>query len=89
MFEMTDKELRRLSRVELLELLIAQSKDIQELCEQLEEAQQKLKDREIAIEKAGSLAEASLALTDIFRKADEAAALYLDNIRFLSNRSES
>lgn len=89
MFEMTDKELRRLSRAELLELLIAQSKDIQELCEQLEEAQQKLKDREIAIEKAGSLAEASLALTDIFRKADEAAALYLDNIRFLSNRSES
>lgn len=82
---MTDKELRKLSRAELLELLIEQSKENQELRRRLEEAEKELNDRKLKIAKAGSLAEAALALSDVFKKADEAAQLYLENLKRMSD----
>ena len=78
---MTDKELHRLRRDELLEILLSQQKEIDRLTAALAEAEQKLADREITIMNAGSIAEASLALTDIFAEAQRAADLYIENIR--------
>ncbi len=77
---MTEKELKRLSRVELLEMLLAQTKENQKLKKQLQEAQEALSDREIAIEKAGTMAEAALLLNGVFEAADQAARQYLENI---------
>ena len=57
---MTDAELRKLKRVELLELLMAQSKETEGLRAQLEQAQEQLRSREIQLSEAGSIAEASL-----------------------------
>ena len=57
---MTDKELRRLSRSELLEMLIAQTEENSQLKIRLEQAEAQLRDRRIEIDKAGSLAEAAL-----------------------------
>ena len=59
---MTDKELRRLSRRELLEMLIMQMEENEKLSQELETAQEMLRNREIVIERAGSIAEAALAL---------------------------
>ena len=56
---MTDKELRRLSRSELLEMLIAQTEENSQLKIRLEQAEAQLRDRRIEIAKAGSLAEAA------------------------------
>ena len=56
---MTDKELRRLSRGELLEMLIAQAAENDQLKNRLEQAEAQLWDRKIAINNAGSLAELS------------------------------
>lgn len=56
---MTDKELRRLSRSELLEMLIAQPEENSQLKIRLEQAEAQLRDRRIEIDKAGSLAEAA------------------------------
>ena len=42
---MTDKELRRLSRGELLEMLLAQTRENQRLREELERTQAELKNR--------------------------------------------
>ena len=56
---MTDKELRRLSRSELLEMLIAQTEENSQLKIRLEQAEAQLRDRRIEIDKAGSLAEAA------------------------------
>ena len=53
---MTDKELRRLSRGELLEMLIAQAAENDQLKNRLEQAEAQLRDRKIAINNAGSLA---------------------------------
>ena len=86
---MTDKELRKLSRVDLLEMLIAQSAELQACKEKLEAAEAALKNRDIALNKAGSIAEASLLLSGIFDAAQLACQQYTDNIRQLSERQES
>ena len=78
---MTEKELMKLKRSELLEIMLAQSKEIDSLREQLAEANARLEDRNIAIEESGSIAEASLRLTKVFEEAQKAADLYLENIK--------
>lgn len=78
---MTEKELKKLNRTELLELLIASYKEKEELKQRLQEAEEKLEARELAIENSGSLAEASLQLNQVFTAAQAAADQYLDNIR--------
>lgn len=78
---MTDKELRRMSRGELLEMLIAQMEENERLKQSLEQVRAELRDRRITIDRAGSLAEAALALNGVFEAADEAARQYLENVR--------
>ena len=77
---MTDQELRKLSRNDLLELMIEQAKEIERLREELDAANQKLNDRKIVIDNAGSLAEAALQLNGVFSAAQEACAQYMDNV---------
>lgn len=78
---MTDKELKRLSRGELLEMLIAQVKENHALRKQLDQAQAQLRDRSIILERAGSIAEAALALNGVFEAAEAAAAQYIESIQ--------
>lgn len=78
---MTDKELSKLNRRELLEILLKLRKKNDELEKELEETKTKLADKELKIEKSGSIAEASLALTKIFEEAQKAADLYLANVK--------
>ena len=78
---MTDKELRKLSRAQLLELLLVQSQELDHLREELADAKEKLNHRELTMERCGSIAEASLALTEIFENAQRAADQYLENIK--------
>ena len=86
---MTDKELKRLSRSELLEMLIAQMEENEKLKIDLEKAQEKADSRQIAIDRAGSIAEAALALNGVFDTAQAAAAQYLESIRQLSGNQEA
>ena len=78
---MREKDLRRLSRADLLEMLIDQSKEMQKLQERLEQAESELKKREIAIQNAGSIAEASLMLNGVFEAAQAACREYVENTR--------
>ena len=59
---MTHKELKKLSRRELLEILVAQSREIERLQKELKAANELLENREITIKDAGSIAEAALRL---------------------------
>ena len=81
---MTDRELRKLSRAELLELLLEESRENERLRAQLQEMNEKLADRAIRIERAGSIAEAALQLNGVLQAAEEAAAQYLENVRRLA-----
>ena len=78
---MIDKELRKLSREELLELLIEQTKEMEKLRRELEKARAELECKEIKLSRAGSIAEASLELNNVFAAAQAAADQYIENIR--------
>lgn len=78
---MTDKELKHLSRKELLELLISCEKENGRLRTALQDAKARLNDDTIQKENAGSLAEAALAMNGVYEAADAAARQYLENIR--------
>ena len=85
---MTEKELRRLSRRELLEMLITRTMENERLTEELQQAQKELSDRKFIQEHAGSMAEAALQLNGVFEAADRAAKQYLENIRRMAEESE-
>ena len=75
---MTEKELKKLNRYQLLELLIIQTERADKLQAALEEAERRLSDQEINISTLGSIAEASLHLKGVFQTAQDAADLYIN-----------
>lgn len=79
-----NKELKKLSRRELLELLIEQGREIDELREKLDIAEEKLSDRSIKLRKAGTVAEAAFLLNGVYEATEAAASQYLENIKSLS-----
>ena len=81
---MTDKDLKRLRRDELLEILIAQSKKRNQMQAELDAARAALDSREILLREAGSIAEAALRINGVFEAAQAAAQQYLENIRRMS-----
>ena len=78
---MTDRDLKNMNRKELLELLIDLEKENDHLKHLIEEQENIIQSRDIRAKKAGTLAEAALALNSVFENADKAAAQYLDNIK--------
>ena len=84
---MTEKQLRKLNREQLLEILLSQQNRIDTLEAELKEAKAELDRRKIAVSKLGSIAEASLALTRVFEEAQKAADLYLENARIIAGTS--
>lgn len=85
---MTDKELRRLKRVDLLELLIAQGRENDRLTAELAEARAQLEERNIVLQNAGSIAAASLQMNSVFQAAQAAADQYLESIRAMKEETE-
>ena len=78
---MTEKEFRKLSRAQYLEMMVEQGREIKRLKEELELAREEIKQKEIKIQKAGSIAEAAFSLNDVFGSAQRAADQYLESIR--------
>lgn len=85
---MTPKELKRLSRNDLLEMLLDLSKENEKLRKGNEHLSMQLTDRKITIESCGSLAEAALQLNGIFQAAEASCAQYTENIRARSAELE-
>lgn len=85
---MTEKELKKLSRADLLELLLQERRENEKLRTEINSLKRKLADRTIKIQNAGSIAEASLQLSGIFDTAQKAANQYLENIRILSEKQK-
>ncbi|MEE3419935.1 MAG: hypothetical protein VZR02_02355 [Lachnospiraceae bacterium] len=81
--------MRRLTRAQLLELLVMESQEREQLEKELTEARAELKDRKIRIDKAGSLAEAALSVNKVYEKAQETADQYLENIRAMKEETET
>ena len=78
----TDMELRRLSRSGLLEILLAQSREIERLKAEVADLNEKLEDRDIIMSHSGSIAEASLRINSVFEAAQKAADQYVESVRY-------
>ena len=85
---MTDRQLRKLNRTDLLKLLLEEKKENEALRKQLQEMQLQLECKQLNLNQSGSLAEAALKLSGIFEAAETACQYYTENIRGLSGRQE-
>ncbi len=78
---MKEKDLKRLSRRELVEIIYAmKQKEIQQQA-LLDEIQKQLTEKTIRLDGAGSIAEAALSVSGVFEAAQEAADSYLQSLQ--------
>lgn len=78
---MTEKDLKKLNRYQLLEMLILQTERADRLEQELQETRKQLEEHNLQFAKLGSIAEASLQLSGIFEAAQKAADLYLEEAK--------
>lgn len=77
---MTERELKKLSRSDLLELLLVQTKENELLKKKLEDAERALEERQLRLVRVGTLAEAMVEVNHVMEAAQAAADQYLENI---------
>lgn len=84
---MTDKEFKRLSRSQLIDIIY----QLQLKQNELEEENRKLKaevgDKRIRLREAGNIAEAALAMHNVMQSAQDAANQYLEEIRAMKKET--
>lgn len=78
---MTNVDLRKLNRKQLLELLLEQTQRANQLEEQLQLANEKLQNKTMIEKEAGSIADAALQLNGVFEACQQAANQYLENVK--------
>lgn len=81
-------KLKRIKRVELYEIILAQDEEIKRLRQETADLSVKLAKRDINIQKAGTLAEASFSLTNIFEEAQKVADIYLENVKMQTSNGD-
>ena len=75
---MTEKDLKKLNRYQLLELLVLQTERGDRLQARLDEMEKKLVEHNVKLASLGSIAEASLQLNGVFEAAQNAADKYIE-----------
>ena len=86
---MTGRELKKLSRTELLEMLLQQVEENEQLRAELEQVNARLEERALVMERSGSMAEAAMRLNGVFDQAQRAADDYLEGIRLANAEPEA
>ena len=75
-----EKELRKLGRRELVDVIYQMKKNEERLQEEIAALQEALEEKRIRISEAGSIAAAAADITKIFSSAQETADMYLSEI---------
>ena len=86
---MNSKEAKKLTRPELLELLIEQTEENQRLTQKITRLEEALAQRLLVMERSGSIAEAALSLSGVFTQAQDAADRYLLSIQKKQEEAEA
>ncbi len=76
-----DRQLQKLRRDELLEILLEVEQENEQLTQKNLELRERLANREFAIRRAGTLANASVQVSGVLRAAQDAADMYLQNVK--------
>ncbi|MBO5725781.1 MAG: hypothetical protein J6S00_01810 [Clostridia bacterium] len=77
---MNGKELKKLSRRELVEIIYQLKKNEQEMQEKMDAMQQEIEAKRIKLSAAGSIADAATSITELFATAQNSADIYLQEI---------
>ena len=85
---MVSKELKKLSRRELIEVIYQMKKNEQQQQEKIAALEAALEEKRLRISKAGSVAEAAVSVSNVLSAAQEAADLYLHEIACMKAEAE-
>lgn len=85
---MTDKEIKRLSRGDLIDIIYQLQKNEANLIKMNEDLKARLASKEMKIEHAGSIAEAAISVSGVFEKAQQAADIYLSELHRMNEDVE-
>ena len=85
---MISKELKKLSRSELIDIIYQLKKNEQEMQDEIESLKKELQDRRIKVSVAGSIADAAISVTNVFSTAQMTADLYLREISYMKENTE-
>ena len=85
---MISKELKKLSRRELVDIIYQLKKNEEQLREEIATLEEQLQDKHIKLSVAGSIAEAAIDITNIFQTAQRTADLYLQEIACMKADAE-
>lgn len=86
--DMIHKELKNLTRRELVDIIYQLKKNEQKLQDEITSLQEELQDKRIRLSAAGSIAEAAASITDILGAAQRTADLYLNEISCMKAETE-
>ena len=85
---MTDKEFKRLSRFQLIDIIYQLQVKQEELQEENRKLKEELEDKRIRVSEAGSIAEAAWSVHRVIEAAQAAADHYLEEIRVMREETE-
>ena len=85
---MTDREFKRLSRSQLIDIIYQLQLKQEELTAENEKLTKALADKRLRVSKAGNIAEAALEIHNVMQAAQDAAAHYLEEIRIMRSETE-
>ena len=85
---MTDKEFKRLSRSQLIDIIYQLQLKQNELTADNEKLSKALADKRLRVSKAGNIAEAALEIHNVMQAAQDAATHYLEEIRIMREETE-
>jgi cell division septum initiation protein DivIVA len=86
---MTDKEFKRLSRAQLIDIIYKLQLELDKVNEEKQELESKLADKRLRLQSAGNIADAALEINDCFRSAQNAAEQYLNEIKAIREETEA
>ena len=86
---MTDKQFKRLSRAQLIDVIYQLQLQIDKLNEEKEVLEAKLEDKRLRLSNAGNIAEAALEINNCFQSAQKAAEQYLNEIKAIREETEA
>jgi cell division septum initiation protein DivIVA len=83
---MTDKEFKRLTRSQLIDIIYQLQLKQEELTAENEKLNNALDDKRLRVDKAGNIAEAALEIHNVMKAAQDAAAHYLEEIQLKADQ---
>ena len=86
---MTDKEFKRLSRSQLIDIIYQFQLQVDKLTEENQKLERELADKRLRLSNAGNIADAALEINDCFRSAQNAAEQYLNEIKAIREETEA